>query len=195
MAFRVPPASWMMTCFRGLLVRSLDGLHHQVHLAVLAAEGDHHGAVDIGIGGIACHHVHGKLLVRGHLRTALLVVEGDGTDHLLGNDAGGIGGADAGRQDQNLVADANAAVRTLITVEIHIEILLFSALGIQVFLVLFQIVAVDMFAHLDVPGGQADVLTVLDNGLTLGNIPGSQLVVNGDVLQSGQALFSWPAQL
>ena len=22
MAFRVPPASWMMTCFRGLLVRS-----------------------------------------------------------------------------------------------------------------------------------------------------------------------------
>ena len=23
MAFRVPPASWMMTCFKGLLVRSL----------------------------------------------------------------------------------------------------------------------------------------------------------------------------
>lgn len=71
---------------------------------------------------------------------------------------------------QNLVAHANAAVRTLITVEIHIEILLFSALGIQVFPVLFQIVAVDMLAGLDIAGGQADMLTVLDNGLALGNV-------------------------
>ena len=100
----------------------------------------------------------------------------------------------AGRQDQNLVAHANAAVRTLITVEIHIEILLFQPLGIQVFLVLFQIVAVDMLAGLDIAGGQADMLTVLDNGLALGNVAGDQLVINGDILQSGQAL-SWPAQL
>lgn len=110
MAFRVPPASWMMTCFRGLLVRFLDGLHHQVHLAVLAAQGHHHGAVDIGVGGIAGHNVHGELLVGSHLGAAQLVVEGDGAHHLLGDDTGGIRGADTGRQDQDLVADAHAAV-------------------------------------------------------------------------------------
>ena len=174
---------------QGLVGAFLDGLHHQIHLAVFAAQGHHHRAVDVGVGGIAGHDIHGELLVGSHLRAAQLVVEGHAAHHLLRDDAGGIGGADAGRQDQNLVAHANAAVRTLITVEIHIEILLFSALGIQVFPVLFQIVAVDMLAGLDIAGGQADMLTVLDNGLALGNVAGSQLVINGDILQSGQALF------
>ena len=125
MAFRVPPASWMMTCLRGFLLEGLvgallDGLHHQIHLAVLTAQGHHHGAVDVGVGGIAGHDVHGELLVGGDLRAAQLVVESDRAHHLLGDDAGGVGGADAGGQDQDLVADANAAVGTLVTVEIHL---------------------------------------------------------------------------
>ena len=111
---------------QGLVGALLDGLHHQVHLAVLAAQGHHHGAVDIGVGGIAGHNVHGELLVGSHLGAAQLVVEGDGAHHLLGDDAGGIRGADAGGQDQDLVADAHAAVRTLVTVEIHTRILLLS---------------------------------------------------------------------
>ena len=49
--------------------------------------------------------------------------------------------------------------------------------------------AVNMLAGLDIAGGQADMLAVLDNGLALGNVAGSQLVINGDILQSGQALF------
>ena len=108
----------------GLVGALLNGLDHQVHLAVFAAERDDHRAVDVGIGGIACHHVHGKLLVRGHLRTALLIVEGNGAGHLLGNDTGSIGSAHTGRQDQHMIAHAHATVRTLITVKSHCSTLL-----------------------------------------------------------------------
>ena len=52
-----------------------------------------------------------------------------------------------------------------------------------------HVVDVDVFTGLDVAGGDADVLAVLHHGLALGDVPGSQLVVDGDVLQGGQADF------
>ena len=108
----------------GLVGALFNGFDHQIHLAVFAAERHHHRAVDVGIGGIACHHVHGKLLVRGHLRTALLIVKGNGAGHLLGNNTGSIGSAHTGRQDQHMIAHAHATVRTLITVKSHCSTLL-----------------------------------------------------------------------
>ena len=53
---------------------------------------------------------------------------------------------------------------------------------------LFQVVAVHVLAGLDVPGRQADVLAVLDDGLAFGDVAGSQLVIDGDVLRRSQAL-------
>ena len=108
----------------GLVGALFNGFDHQIHLAVFAAERHHHRAVDVGVGGIACHHVHGQLLVRGHLRAALLVVEGNGAGHLLGNDAGGVGSTHAGRQNQHMIAHAHTAVGTLITVKSHGQFLL-----------------------------------------------------------------------
>ena len=49
-----------------------------------------------------------------------------------------------------------------------------------------HVVDVDVFTGLDVAGGDADVLAVLHHGLALGNVPGSQLVINGDILQCGE---------
>ena len=54
---------------------------------------------------------------------------------------------------------------------------------------LFQVVAVHVLACLDVPGRQADVLAVLDDGLAFGDVAGSQLVIDGDVLRRSQALL------
>ena len=108
----------------GLVSALFNGLDHQIHLAVLTAERDDHRAVDVGIGGIAGHHVHRQLLIRGHLRAALLIVKGNGTGHLLGNDAGRIGSAHTGRQNQHMIAHAHTAVRALITVKSHRSTLL-----------------------------------------------------------------------
>ena len=49
--------------------------------------------------------------------------------------------------------------------------------------------AVHVLAGLDVPGRQADVLAVLDDGLAFGDVAGSQLVIDGDVLRRSQALL------
>ena len=65
-----------------------------------------------------------QLLIRGHLRAALLIVKGNGTGHLLGNDAGRIGSAHTGRQNQHMIAHAHTAVRALITVKSHRSTLL-----------------------------------------------------------------------
>ena len=103
----------------GLVGPLLNGLDHQVHLAVLAAQGNHHGAIDVGVGGVARHDVHGQLLVGLHLGAALLVVEGHRAVDLLGHNPGGVGGADAGGQNQHVVADAHPAIGPLISKECH----------------------------------------------------------------------------
>ena len=102
----------------------LDGLHHQIHLAVLAPQGHHHCAVHIGVGGIARHYVHGQLLIRSHLRTSQLVIEGHASHHLLGNDARRIGSTHAGRQDQHFIPYADTTVGPPVTVKSHLFFLL-----------------------------------------------------------------------
>ena len=42
----------------------------------------------------------------------------------------------------------------------------------------------DVFTGFDIAGGDADVLTVFHHRLPLADIAGSQLMVNGDVLQN-----------
>lgn len=60
---------------QGLVGSLADGIHHQIHLAVFTAKGNHDGPVDIGIGGKTRHNVHSQLLVTGDLGTAVLIVE------------------------------------------------------------------------------------------------------------------------
>ena len=103
-----------------------DGGSHQVHLAVLTAQRYHHRAVNIGVGRITGHHVHGELLVRPHLRAALLVIEADSALYLLGDDAGRIRGAYAGRQNQHPVPHTHAPVRAAISVKCHLLVLPYS---------------------------------------------------------------------
>ena len=55
---------------------------------------------------------------------------------------------------------------------------------LQIFPVSFHVVDVDVFTGLDITGSNADMFTVLHNRLALGDIAGSQLVVNGDIFQS-----------
>ena len=108
----------------GLVGALLNGLDHQIHLAVFTAQRHHHSAVNIGVGGVARHYVHGQLLIGCHLRAALLVMERYRPYNLLRNNAGGIGSAETGRQNQYLVPNAYTAIGTLITVKSHAQFLL-----------------------------------------------------------------------
>ena len=50
----------------------------------------------------------------------------------------------------------------------------------------------DVFTGFDIAGGDADMLTVLHHRLPFADIAGSQLVVDGDILQSRERyLFSF----
>ena len=77
----------------------LDSLDYQVHLTVFAAQRNDDRTIHIRVGSIAGFYVHGKLLVRRYLGTAILVVEGNGAINLRSNDAGRIRSTDTGRQN------------------------------------------------------------------------------------------------
>ena len=166
-------------------MRSSNGLDHQVHLAVFAAQRHHHSTVDIGVGGIAGHYIHSELLVRGHLRAALLVIEADSALDLLCNDAGRVCGANAGRQDQYSVTHANPSVRTAISVKSHILYppLLHPA---AIFFHALNIVNMNMSALGDLFRGHTDVFAILHHRLTLFDGPGSQLMINGNIFRGFQ---------
>ena len=169
----------------GLVGALLNGLDHQVHLAVFAAQRHHHSTVDIGIGGIAGHYIHSELLVRGHLRAALLVIEADSALDLLCNDAGRVCGANAGGQDQYSVTHANPSVRTAISVKSHILYppLLHPA---AIFFHALNIVNMNMSALGDLFRGHTDVFAILHHRLTLFDGPGSQLMINGNIFRGFQ---------
>ena len=59
----------------------------------------------------------------------------------------------------------------------------------------FHVVDVDVFAGLDITGSNADMFTVLHNRLALGDIAGSQLVVNGDIFQGSNGNILSVAEL
>ena len=159
-----------------------DCLRDQIHLAVFAAERYEDRAVDIRVGRIARHDIHGKLLVDRDLRAALLIVEGYGAFDLLGNDACRIRGAHARGKDKYLVPHADAPVRTAIAVKCHIMLpfLLFSA---PVFLHAHDVVNVNMRTGRNECCCLSDVLAVFYDRLALCDVANGELVVDGDVLR------------
>ena len=159
-----------------------DCLRDQIHLAVFAAERYEDRAVDIRVGRIARHDIHGKLLVDRDLRAALLIVEGYGAFDLLGNDACRIRGAHARGKDKYLVPHADAPVRTAIAVKCHIMLpfLFFSA---PVFLHAHDVVNVNMRTGRNECCCLSDVLAVFYDRLALCDVANGELVVDGDVLR------------
>lgn len=121
-----------------------------------------------------------------HLGAALLVVEGNGARHLLCNNSGRVRSADAGRQNQHLIADAHTPIRAAITIKFH----MFPSLSdflFQIFPVSLHIVDMDVFSDPNVLGGNADMLTVLDHRFSLGDIPDGDFMIDDNVLRRGEA--------
>ena len=105
--------------FQGLIGALADLRSHHIALAGLTPDGHQNGAVYVGVGGKARHHVQGILHIAGHLGAAHLIVEAHRPLDLGGNAVGRVRGAHAGRQDQHIIPHTGAAVAAGITVKVH----------------------------------------------------------------------------
>ena len=109
--------------FHRLVGGFLDVFHHHRGDGVFTAEAHDHCSIDIGVGGKADHDIHGELEIFRRLGATVLLGERGGAFHGEGNRPGCFRGTAHRGQNENLVANAEFAVRAFVTHKMHMCIL------------------------------------------------------------------------